>query len=180
MKDIKNIINKREELIKSLAILKVKKYLSMIDEKEFTEEIVDIYSNEYYCEAIENLSHISFNEVVKRIEEIKESNMELKVLFNEKVMIKLRGYFTTKVCDVILLTKNSIEVIKIISREEDIINIYESSEMKIIGLGVIDKFLSKTSSELINLTIIQPNILVLSILKVGIEDLLHQCEYTIM
>ena len=180
MKDIKNIINKREELIKSLAILKVKKYLSIIDEKEFTEEIVDIYSNEYYCGAIENLSHISFNEVVKRIEEIKESNMELKVLFNEKVMIKLRGYFTTKVCDVILLTKNSIEVIKIISREEDIINIYESSEMKIIGLGVIDKFLSQTSSELINLTIIQPNILVLSIFQVGIEDLLHQCEYTIM
>ena len=64
--------------------------------------------------------------------------------------------------------------------EEDIINIYESSEIKIIGLGVIDKFLSQTSSELINLTIIQPNILVLSILQVGIEDLLHQCEYTIM
>ena len=96
------------------------------------------------------------------------------------MLIKLRGYFTTKVCDVILLTKTSIEVIKIISREEDIINIYESSEMKIIGLSVIDKFLSQTSSELINLTIIQPNILVLSILQVGIEDLSHQCEYTIM
>ena len=76
MKNIKNIINQREELIKSLAILKVKKYLSIIDEKEFTEEVVDIYSNEYYCGGIENLSHISFNEVVRRIEEIKESDVE--------------------------------------------------------------------------------------------------------
>ena len=175
MKNIKNIINQREELIKSLAILKVKKYLSIIDEKEFTEEVVDIYSNEHYCGVIENLSHISFNEVVRRIEEIK-----LKVLFNEKVMIQLKGYFTTKVCDVILLTKNSIEVIKIISREEDVINIYESPEMKIIGLGVIDKFLTQTSSEVINLTVIQPNILIVSIFQVGVESLLHQCEYTLM
>lgn len=180
MKNIKNIINQREELIKSLAILKVKKYLSIIDEKEFTEEVVDIYSNEHYCGVIENLSHISFNEVVRRIEEIKESDMELKVLFNEKVMIQLKGYFTTKVCDVILLTKNSIEVIKIISREEDVINIYESPEMKIIGLGVIDKFLTQTSSEVINLTVIQPNILIVSIFQVGVESLLHQCEYTLM
>ena len=177
MKNIKNIINQREELIKSL---KVKKYLSIIDEKEFTEEVVDIYSNEYYCGVIENLSHISFNEVVRRIEEIKESDMELKVLFNEKVMIQIKGYFTTKVCDVILLTKTNIEVIKIISREEDVINIYESPEMKIIGLGVIDKFLTQTSSEVINLTVIQPNILIVSIFQVGVESLLHQCEYTLM
>ena len=95
-------------------------------------------------------------------------------------MIQLKGYFTTKVCDVILLTKTNIEVIKIISREEDVINIYESPEMKIIGLGVIDKFLCQTSSEVINLTVIQPNILLVSIFQVGVEALLHQCEYTLI
>ena len=55
MKNIKNIINQREELIKSLAILKVKKYLSIIDEVFILNynKFIDIYRGDY----IENFRH---------------------------------------------------------------------------------------------------------------------------
>ena len=52
--------------------------------------------------------------------------------------------------------------------------------MKLLGLGAINKFLSQVNSEFINLTIIQPNILVTSIFSLSIEELLNDTEYTLM
>lgn len=180
MSNIKLVMKTKEELIKDLAIIKIKKYLSLIEEDEFTREVVDIYSNSCYCEIVEVLSHLAFDEIVERIEDLKEGNCDIKVLFKEKVDVNIRDYFTSKICDIVILSKTNMEVIKIISRESDIINSYEVPEMKLLGLGIVNKYLSSTNSEYINLTIIQPNILVTSIFHLSIEDLLHESEYTLM
>lgn len=180
MMDIKLMMKEKEELIKSLAIIKVRKYLSIIDEDEFVRHAVDIYSNKYYCEIVEVLSHRAFDEIIERIEELRKSDFDIKVLFNEKVEVKLRECFVSKICDIVILSKSNMEVIKVLSRESDIINSFECPEMKLLGLGVINKFLSQVNSEFINLTIIQPNILVTSIFSLSIGNLLHGAEYTLM
>lgn len=180
MENIKLLMKTKEELVKNLAIIKVKKYLSLINEDEFVNEVVEIYSNECYCEIVEVLSHTAFDEIVERIEELREFECDFKVLFKEKVSVNIRDYFTSKICDIVILSKTNMEVIKIISREADIINSHEVPEMKLLGLGVIDKYLSQTNGEYINLTIIQPNILVTSIFHLSVEDLLHEVEYTLM
>ncbi|WP_195953989.1 DUF2800 domain-containing protein [Clostridium saudiense] len=180
MMDIKLMMKEKEELIKSLAIIKVRKYLSIIDEDEFVRHAVDIYSNKYYCEIVEVLSHRAFDEIIERIDELRKSDFDIKVLFNEKVEVKLRECFVSKICDIVILSKSNMEVIKVLSRESDIINSFECPEMKLLGLGVINKFLSQVNSEFINLTIIQPNILVTSIFSLSIENLLHGAEYTLM
>lgn len=180
MENIKLIMKTKEELIKDLAIIKVKKYLSLIDEDEFVNEVVEVYSNECYCEIVEVLSHTAFNEIVERIEDLREFDCDFKVLFKEKVEVNIRDYFTSKICDIVILSKSNMEVIKIMSREADIINSYAVPEMKLLGLGVINKYLSHINSEYINLTVIQPNILVTSIFRLSVEDLLHEVEYTLM
>lgn len=180
MENIRLMMKTKEELIKNLAIIKVKKYLSLINEDEFINEVVEVYSNECYCEIVEVLSHTVFDEIVERIEELSEVDGDLKVLFKEKVDVNIRNYFTSKICDIVILSKTNMEVIKIVSRESDIINSYETPEMKTLAVGVVDKYLSQTNSEYINLTIIQPNILVTSIFRLSIEDLLHEVEYTLM
>lgn len=180
MVDIKLMIKAKEELIKSLAIIKVRKYLSIIDEDEFIRHAVNIYANKYYCEIVEALSHRAFHEIVERIEGLRQADYDIKVLFNEKVEVKLRECFVSKICDIVILSKSNMEVIKILSRESDIINSFESPEMKLLGLGAINKFLSQVNSEFINLTIIQPNILVTSIFSLSIEELLNDTEYTLM
>lgn len=178
--DIKLMMKEKEELIKSLAIIKVRKYLSIIYEDEFVRHAVDIYSNKYYCEIVEVLSHRAFDEIIERIEELRKSDFDIKVLFNEKVEVKLRECFVSKICDIVILSKSNMEVINVLSRESDIINSFECPEMKLLGLGVINKFLSQVNSEFINLTIIQPNILVTSIFSLSIGNLLHGAEYTLM
>lgn len=180
MVDMKLMMKEKEELIKSLAIIKVRKYLSIIDEDEFIRQAVDIYSNKYYCEIVEVLSHRAFDEIIERIEELRKAEYDIKVLFNDKVEVKIRECFVSKICDIVILSKSNMEVIKILSRESDIINSFESPEMKLLGLGAINKFLSQVNSEFINLTIIQPNILITSIFSLSIEALLYDAEYTLM
>ena len=180
MVDIKFMMMEKEELIKNLAIIKLRKYLSIIDEEQFVIEVVDVYSNKYYCEIVEVLSHRAFYEIVERIENLRKDDYDIKVLFNDKVEVKLKERFVSKICDIVILSKSNMEIIKVISRESDIINTFECREMKLLGLGAINKFLSQVNSEFINLTIIQPNILVTSMFSLSIEELLHEAEYTLM
>lgn len=180
MNNVKEVMVTKDKLIKTLAFLKVKKYLGVLNDGEFVEQVIDIYRDEHYCEVVEKLSHIVFDEIVRRIEDMRENYWGFKILFNEGVSISLNDKLSEKVCDVILLSKGRAEVIRVVTRENDIINSYESPEMKLLGAGVIDKFLTQTECEDINLTIIQPNLLITTIFQMGVEDLLHECEYSLL
>lgn len=177
MNNIKKVMVTKDKLVKELAFLKVKKYLSAINDGEFVESLLDLYNDEYYCGVVEKLSQVTFGQIIKRIEYMKENYSGFKILFNESVPIVVNDYCDERLCDLILLSKEGVEVIKVFTRETDIINSYEASEMRILGVGVINKFLTQSECEEINLTIIQPNLLITTICKMEVEDLLHQWEY---
>lgn len=180
MENIRLMMQTKEELIRELVIIKVKKYLSVITEEEFVNEVVEVYSNSCYCEIVEFLSHIVFNDVIQRIEMIRDNEGDFKVLFKEEVEVNIRDYCATKVCDMVILSNTTIEVIKFVFRDTDIIKPHETSEMKLLGFGILNKYLPQTNSEYINLAVIQPNILVTSVFHLTVEDLLHEVEYTLM
>ena len=60
--------------------------------------------------------------------------------------------------------------------ECDFIEPSESKEMMRIGYKTIDKYLSQTSSDTIDLTVIQPNLLISTGFRIKIDSLLDKFD----
>ncbi len=97
---------------------------------------------------------------------------------NEKGIIVLnhKSKSGNRLCDVIIVSKSNIHVMKVVSMECDFIEASQSNELMKIGYEVIDRFICKTSSETIDLTIIQPNLLTSSGCSLSIDTLLDRFD----
>lgn len=173
-------LEENEKLIKALTILKLKKNFEVITSDEYEEEMIDLATDYNLNDFSETLSKIAFEEVLKQVEEMESKNEAVKVLFNEKLKLYCDEDVTLVTADVILISKESIEVIDIKSFDYDFIYASEDVEIKLLGLSAIDKFLTIITNDNIRLTIIQPNLMAASIYETDIIGLLHQCEYSLM
>ena len=179
---VNNDLNLREneKFIKDLTILKLKKNFSFINNDEYEEEFIDLttdYDLAYFSEV---LSKIAFEAVLKQVEDMELEGEVVQVLLNEKLELHCDGAVTEVNADVILMSKDSIEVIDIKSFDYDFINSSQDIDVKLLGLATIDKFLTSITNDKIRLTIIQPNLMTTSIYQTDIMSLLHQCEYNLI
>lgn len=179
----KNSINEskyqqQEKLITDLAILKTKKAIFQLSEDEYSHHSVDLYADEYYSDLIETLSKITSKALIKRIKDLEDK--EVKTMFKEEIKVYYDGYSIPMTTDVVLLGKEILEVIRVVAFEYDFVHASEDLTIKLLALGVIDKYLCSFSCNRIRLTIIQPNLMSVSILETDLEDLLHDGEYRIL
>ena len=116
---------------------------------------------------------------VERIREISEQG-KVRILFNEEVKINNKKGDLLKTCDVILFTNETVEVIRIVPMELDIINVNNDDESMILGIGVIDKFPTQMDCKYINLTVIQPNLITTSIYETSINKFLHEYDFSLI
>lgn len=65
---------------------------------------------------------------------------------------------------------------KIISMEYDFIESDSYEEMMMIEYDALDRYLCNTNSKTMDLTVIQPNLLIASTCTVNIDDFLKACE----
>ena len=65
---------------------------------------------------------------------------------------------------------------KIIPLEINFIYAFEDLEIKLLGLGIIDKYLGKIDINNIRLTIVQPNLMMSSIYEIEIISFLHDLD----
>ena len=104
------------EYIKDLTILKLKKNYKVIGDEEYKNMLLDLTMLNGYSDFTEMLSMTAFEMIIDRIENM-ESNEEVKIIFNEKVEVLYKNKFIDKSCDVVLIGKQTIEVISILPFE---------------------------------------------------------------
>lgn len=179
---VNNILSleENEKCIKALTILKLKKNFEFITSDEYEEELIDLATDYTLTDFTETLSKIAFEEVLKQVKEMEMKEEVVKVLLNEKLELHCDGEITSVNADVILMSKESIEIIDIKSFDYDFIYATKSLDIKLLGLAAIDKFLSSITNDSIRLTIIQPNLMTTSIYETDIISLLHECEYSLI
>ena len=164
-------IARNEELIKSLTVLKLRVILEDIKEEEFQEEFNRIYKDECFTDIVESLSYIAVKQVLDQIKlSLKDDYKNAKVIINHK------RSNDKNIFEVILITKDYIHVMKIISMEYDFIESDSYEEMMMIGYDALDRYLCNTNSKTMDLTVIQPNLLIASTCTVNIDDFLKACE----
>ena len=121
------------------------------------------------------ISFIAFKVILDRIEELESENV--RALFNENVEVPDGDDFISKTCDVILIGRDVIEVITLFSANVNVISAYDNEEVKLLGIGAIDKFLSRMECSKIRLITIQPNLDLCSIYETTIEKMLHEYDF---
>ena len=154
-----------DKYIKELIILKLKKYYEFVKGEEYKNSFINLT--------------IALEKVVERIREISEQG-KVRILFNEEVKINNKKGDLLKTCDVILFTNETVEVIRIVPMELDIINVNNDDESMILGIGVIDKFATQMDCKYINLTVIQPNLITTSIYETSINKFLHEYDFSLI
>lgn len=126
-----------------------------------------------YSEYVEKASDIACAQIdliiEAELEEVHDSK-DVKVIFNP--LDKEGRIF----CDLIMVSKSNIHAVKIVSMECDFIEPLESKEMMKIGYKAVNKYLYQTSSDTIDLTVIQPNLLVSIGARVNIDTLLDKFD----
>ena len=179
---VNNNLNLREneKIVKDLTVLKLKKNFGFIKNDEYEEELIDLTTDYELTDFSETLSKIAFKAVLKEVENMELEGEDVKVLLNEKLELHCDGVVTEVNADVILMSKDSIEVIDIKSFDYDFINSSQDIDIKLLVLATIDKFLTSITNDKIRLTIIQPNLMTASIYETNIMSLLHQCEYNLI
>lgn len=173
-------LEENEKCIKDLTILKLKKNFGRMTSDEYEEELIDLTTDYELTHFAETLSKIAFEEVLKQVDVMERESEVVQVLLNEKLELHCDGSVTVVNADVILMSKESIEIIDIKSFDYDFIYSTQDIEIKLLGLATIDKFLTSITNDKIRLTIIQPNLMATSIYETDIMSLLHQCEYNLM
>ena len=175
----KNILmGLNDKYVKELTILKLKRNYGLIERKEFRDGLINLGVNHGFSDYVEMLTFVTFNVIVDRIEEI-QSDDKVKILFNEVVEVPYEDDFISKSCDVVLLGKDVIEVITIVPAESNAIRLYEDMEIKLLGIGVLDKYLSRMECNKIRLITIQPNLEMCSIYETTIDRMLHEYDFSL-
>ena len=170
------IANKlNEELVREMTILKLKKHYEFIEREEFKEAIINLRLKYGFSDYAELLSFTAFKVIVNRIDEMQNENV--RILFNETVEVPDGDDFISKTCDVILIGRDVIEVITLFSANVNFISAYDNEEIKLLGIGAIDKFLSRMECSKIRLITIQPNLDLCSIYETTIEKMLHEYDF---
>ena len=155
-----------DKYIKELIILKLKKYYEFVKGEEYKNSFINLTITYWYSDFIEMLSRIEQGKV--------------RILFNEEIKINNKKGDLLKTCDVILFTNETVEVIRIVPMELDIINVNNDDESMILGIGVIDKFATQMDCKYINLTVIQPNLITTSIYETSINKFLHEYDFSLI
>lgn len=172
----KEFLNKvNEEHIKELTILKLKRHLDIISKYEFNNKIKEFNVVYGSSDFVEDIAIIAFRMILSKIEKMKKED-NIEIIFNELVNIRHDDFYIKRMCDVVLVSKNTIEVIKIIPLEINFIYAFEDLEIKLLGLGIIDKYLGKIDINNIRLTIVQPNLMMGSIYEIEIISFLHDLD----
>lgn len=172
-------IELNEEYIKKLTILKLKRNYGFIEREEFKKELSKLGSDGEISDYAEMLTFICFRVILERIEEIQIDN-KVKVLFNEVVEVPYDDDYIPKTCDVILLGKEVMEVITIISNKNNVINLHDNNEIKLLGVGAIDKYLSRMNCKILRVITIQPNLELCSIYETTIDRMLHEYDFSLL
>lgn len=164
-----------ESYIKEMIILKLKRNYELIERDEFKRELKELVKANGYSDYVELLSFRTINAIINRIEEMKNENV--KILFNEEVEILDGDDFIPKTCDVVLIGKDNIEVITIVPLNINVTLSYNSNEVKLLGIGAIDKYLSRMECSKIRLITMQPNLDLYSIYETTVERMLHEYDF---
>ena len=166
-------IKLKEKLISQLAITKVLFERKQITEEDFNSTVDKISKNPNYSEYVEKASDVAWTQVDLIIETEAKKDKDYK---NGKVIFNPTDMYGNVFCDVLMVSKNNLHAMKIVSMECDFIEPSESEEMMKIGYNAINKYLCYTSSETIDLTVIQPNLLTSTGCRVKIDSLLDKFE----
>ena len=169
--------NLNEEYIKRMTILKLEKNYGFISREEFKKELLTLGEKYRFSDYAEMLSFVAFNVIVNRTGEMQSDNV--RILFNETVEVPYEEDFISKNCDVVLIGKDVIEVITILPIRDNAIWAYDSDEIKFLGIGAIDKFLSRMECSKIRLITIQPNLDLCSIYETTIDRMLHEYDFSL-
>ena len=170
------IANKlNEESVREMTILKLERNYGFIEGEEFKEAVIALGLKYGFSDYAELLSFTAFKVILDRIEELESENV--RALFNETVEIPDGDDFISKTCDVILIGRDVIEVITLFSANVNFISAYDNEEIKLLGIGAIDKFLSRMECSKIRLITIQPHLNLCSIYETTIEKMLHEYDF---
>lgn len=167
------------DYIKDLTILKLKKNYKLIKDEEYRNMLLDLTMLNGYSDFSEILSRTAFEIIIDRIENM-ESNEEVKILFNEKVEVLYKNKFIDKSCDVVLIGKETIEVISIIPFEFHHIFAFDDEESQLLGMGILNKYLSSINCEYLTLTVVQPNLMENSIYGASVNKFLHEYDFSLL
>lgn len=166
-------IKLKENLISELSITKALFDKKIIDEEEFERVSERISKDPQYSDYVEKASDIAWTQLDLIIEAEIEEHGDGK---NGRITFNPTDKYGNVFCDVVMVSKNNIHAMKIVSMECDFIEPAESKEMMQIGYKVINKYLSQTSSDTIDLTVIQPNLLISTGCRVKIDSLLDKFD----
>ena len=166
-------IKVKEKLISELSIAKVLFEKKMINEEEFERISERISKDPQYSEYVEKASDIAWTQLDLIIEAEIEEHGDDK---NGRITFNPTDKYGNIFCDVVMVSKNNIHAMKIVSMECDFIEPSESKEMMQVGYKAVNKYLSQTSSDTIDLTVVQPNLLISTGCRVKIDSLLDKFD----
>lgn len=161
----------KETLVSEVAILTVQYVFGQITKDEFKKYADSVARNKYFSETIIKLGLIAAKQIEELINEVIDDGEDSRVVFADKITIKNRDKIFEEICDVSIITNKRIRAIKIVSMEYDFIEAGEYPNLIAIGCGLIEKHLTKTAANDIELVVIQPNLSTGSIVNTTVEEL---------
>lgn len=166
-------IKLKEELIGGLSTSKAAFEMDLINEDKYNMFYDRVSRKVGFSDYVEKASDVACAQICCLVGIEMEKGSEYK---EGKIILNPTDRNGNRFCDVIMVSKKNIHAMKIVSMECDFIEADEYEEMMEIAYRTIDKYLCDTSSNSIDLTVIQPNLLTSSSCTKNIDSLLEELD----
>lgn len=163
----------KENLIGELSIRKAALEMSLINEDEYNVIYDQISKNRGFSDYVDKASDVASAQICCLVGMEMQKGDEYK---QGRIILNPTDKSGNRFCDVVVVSKKNIHAMKIVSMECDFIEVDECEDMMEIAYRAVDEYLCETSSDSIDLTIIQPNLLTSSSCTVNIDWLLDEFD----
>lgn len=162
-------IKLKEELIGGLSTSKAALEMELISEDKYNIFYDRVSRKSGFSDYVEKASDVACAQICCLV----GIEMEKGDGYKEgKIILNPTDKNGNRFCDVIMVSKKNIHAMKIVSMECDFIEVDEYEEMMEIAYKAVDEYLCETSSNSIDLTVIQPNLLTSSSGTANVDDVL--------
>lgn len=168
------------KLATNYAKARLGKELQLKGEEDYSKRLIEITSNKIFNTFTETLGDIAYEILNSFVSASYYEDKLCNIFIDVNVNISIDNVLIPKVVDVVIVSKEKIEVIKISSFDYDRINPREDLELRVMAYGAVKFFSRITKANTISLICIQPNLREGTVYDMRIDKLIRECEEAFM
>lgn len=175
-----NNFKEDNKLIANYAKARLGKKLKLQEDDYYTEKLIKIANDKRFNNFTNTLGNIAYELLDSIISKSFCNDKLSNVFIDVNVNTNINKVSISKVVDVVIVSKEKIEVIKISSFDYDSLNSKEDMELRLMAFGAAKVFSRITKANTISLICIQPNLRESTVYDMNMDKLIRECEEAFM